>query len=77
MENLLKVVPLKNLNFNLNIGKINLPIPYWQAIIVVVLLFVLVAFLAKYRRHKIDWSFKGMTFGIFFGFLLALILEGF
>ena len=24
-----------------------------------------------------DWSFKGAVFGIFFGFLLALILEGF
>ena len=29
------------------------------------------------RRHFLDWSVKGAVFGIFFGFLLALALEGF
>ena len=33
--------------------------------------------MAKFRRHYVDWSLKGAVFGIFFGFLLALILEGF
>jgi hypothetical protein len=33
--------------------------------------------LATFRRHRVDWSFKGALFGIFFGFLLALFLEGF
>ena len=64
-------------NFNLNLGKFSLPVPYWQAIAVVVLLFLLVMILAKFRRHYVDWSLKGAVFGIFFGFLLALILEGF
>ena len=64
-------------NFNINLGKISLPIPYWQAIAVAVLVFFLIFMLAKYRRHTADWSLKGAVFGVFFGFLLALILEGF
>lgn len=62
---------------NFNIGKIQIPIPYWQAFAIVFLVFVLVVLLAKYRRHYVDWSLKGAVFGIFFGFLLALIIEGF
>lgn len=64
-------------NFNISLGKISLPIPYWQAIAVAVLVFFLIFMLAKYRRHTADWSLKGAVFGVFFGFLLALILEGF
>lgn len=63
--------------FNLNIGKISLPVSYVQAIAVVILVFLLVLLMARFRRHYINWSFKGALFGIFFGFLLALILEGF
>lgn len=29
------------------------------------------------RRHFMSWSIKGAIFGLFFGFLLTLILEGF
>ena len=32
---------------------------------------------AQLRRHFVNWSFKGALFGLFFGFLLALVLEGF
>lgn len=64
-------------HFNVNIGKISLPISYIQAIAVVILVFLLVLLMARFRRHYINWSFKGALFGIFFGFLLALILEGF
>ncbi|KKR44380.1 MAG: hypothetical protein UU51_C0006G0020 [Microgenomates group bacterium GW2011_GWC1_41_20] len=74
MGNFLKIF---SANFNFSLGKINLPIPYWQAITIVILLFVLVFMMAKFRRHYVDWSFKGAAFGVFFGFLLALILEGF
>jgi hypothetical protein len=62
---------------NLNIGRFHLPIPYWQAIAIVFLLFLLVILMAKFRRHYVDWSLKGAVFGVFFGFLLALIFEGF
>lgn len=41
------------------------------------LVFLLVLTLASMRRHFMKWSFKGALFGIFFGFLLTLILEGF
>lgn len=61
----------------MNLGNLSIPISYWQAFIIVALVFVLIVFLAMFRRHRVDWSFKGAIFGIFFGFLLALFLEGF
>lgn len=64
-------------SFNLHIGNINMPFSYWQAGAIIFLIFLLVLTLAQVRRHYIDWSFKGALFGIFFGFLLALFLEGF
>lgn len=63
--------------FNLSLGKFSLPVTYIQAAIVVGLVFLLILFLAKFRRHAVDWSLKGAVFGIFFGFLLALLIEGF
>lgn len=57
--------------------KISFAPSYLQAGAIVVLLFLLVLSLAQLRRHFVDWSIKGALFGIFFGFLLALILEGF
>lgn len=44
---------------------------------IVVLLFLLVLSLAQVRRHFVRWGAKGGLIGLFFGFLLALILEGF
>ncbi len=63
--------------FTLNLGKFSIPVPYWQAAAIVFLLFLLILLLAKFREHSVNWSLKGAVFGIFFGFLLALILEGF
>jgi hypothetical protein len=63
--------------FDLNLGKFSIPVPYWQAAAIVFLLFILVLTMARFRRHYVDWSLKGGVFGIFFGFLFALILEGF
>ena len=63
--------------FDLNLGKFSVPVSYWQAGAIVFLLFVLILTIARFRRHYIDWSLKGGIVGIFFGFLLALILEGF
>lgn len=63
--------------FTLNLGKFSIPVPYWQAGAVVFLLFLLVLTMANFRKHYVDWSLKGGVVGIFFGFLLALILEGF
>lgn len=63
--------------FDINIGKLSFPISYLQAAAIVFLIFILILLMAQFRRHFVDWSVKGAIFGIFFGFLLALILEGF
>lgn len=62
---------------NLNFGSINFAPSYLQAGAIVFLLFLLVLTLASMRRHFIGYSFKGAIFGLFFGFLLTLVLEGF
>jgi hypothetical protein len=63
--------------FDLNLGKLSFPVSYAQAALVIFLIFILILLMAQFRRHFADWSIKGAVFGIFFGFLLALILEGF
>lgn len=63
--------------FDLRLGKFSLPVEYWEAGAIVFLLFLLVMAMAQFRHHYVDWSLKGGVAGIFFGFLLALILEGF
>ena len=62
---------------NLNLGSLSFSPSYIQAGVILLLIFLLVVMLAQVRRHFIEWSFKGAIFGIFVGFLLALILEGF
>lgn len=63
--------------FNFNFLNINLSGSSLRAFAIVGLIFLLVLTLAQVRRHYVNWSIKGAVFGIFFGFLLALILEGF
>ena len=64
-------------SFRFSLGNFSLPVSYIQAGAVIFLLFILVLSFAQIRRHYVNWSFKGAIFGVFFGFLLALILEGF
>lgn len=63
--------------FNLNLGKFSFSPSYIQVGLIILLLFILILTMAQLRRHFVDWSFKGALFGLFFGFLLALVLEGF
>lgn len=63
--------------FDLNLGKYSISPSYWQAGAIVFLLFILVLTMAQVRRHFLDWTAKGAIIGLFFGFLLTLILEGF
>lgn len=56
---------------------INFSVSNWKAFAIIALIFLLVLSVAQVRRHYVNWSFKGAVFGIFFGFLLALFLEGF
>ena len=62
---------------NFKVGPLNFSPSYLQAGAIVALIFILVLTLAQFRRHYVNWSFKGAAFGIFFGFILALVLEGF
>lgn len=66
---------LPDLNFN--IGNYSITPSFIQAGAIIFLVFVLFLTLASVRRHFIDWSLKGAVFGIFIGFLIALVLEGF
>lgn len=70
---------VQSLSSNLNLGsfKFDPTNNTFRAVAIVALLFLLVLTLAKVRRDFVHWSFKGAIVGIFFGFLLALILEGF
>ncbi len=72
-----QAVQLFSKSFNLKFAGFSLPVSYIQAGLVILLLFVLLVSLASYRRHMVSFSAKGAIFGVFFGFLLALILEGF
>jgi len=63
--------------FQLNLGKFSLPVTYWQAGTIIFLLFLLILALSLFRKEYVGWSMKGVVIGVFFGFFLALILEGF
>ena len=62
---------------NFDIGKISFSPSYIQAGAIVLLLFLLVLSMAQLRKYFVNWSLKGALFGIFFGFIFALFLEGF
>ena len=72
-----QVLEVAQKSFDLHIGSFNMPFSYLQAGAIVVLLFLLVLAMAQFRRHEVNFSMRGALFGIFFGFLLALFLEGF
>jgi hypothetical protein len=63
--------------FEIPIGDFVFAPTYWEAGAIVFLVFLLILTLAQVRRHFLDWSVKGSIFGIFLGFMLAVILEGF
>lgn len=60
-----------------DVGNLTVSPSYLQAIVIVFFLVVLVFALAQFRRHMVHWSMRGAVFGIFIGFVFALILEGF
>ena len=51
---------------------------YWEAVVLIILLFLLVFSLARMRYLYVNWHLGRHSFSmLFWGFLLALILEGF
>lgn len=64
--------------FNLKIGSVYISPTYWQAALIVILLFALVFSLARMRHMYVNWSLGKSAIAMFFwGFVLTLILEGF
>ncbi|QQS38711.1 hypothetical protein IPM62_04990 [Candidatus Woesebacteria bacterium] len=63
--------------FDLNIGDTKLQPEYWQAIVILGLVFVLVISAARYRHLYVKWNMKSYLPSVAFGFILAIILEGF
>lgn len=64
-------------SFDLKLGRFKISPSYLQVALILLLVFVVVLGIAQYRRHMVNFSLKGALFGVFFGFILALILEGF
>lgn len=60
-----------------NFSDYNISASYFQAGIVLFLIFVLLFSLARLKRMQQHWSMKGATSMIFIGFIIALVLEGF
>jgi hypothetical protein len=83
MQNISQTVPnpLQILNTSFGIYEVRgiyIEPTYWMAIAIVVLLFLLVFTLARLRYLYIHWSMgKSAVAFTFWGFLLAIILEGF
>ncbi len=71
------VVRLLSQTFDLPVGKLTFSPSVLQAGAIIFLLFLLILSMAQFRRHLMGWSLKGGIFGLFLGFLLALIFEGF
>lgn len=64
--------------FTFNLGKFEIYPTYWQAGAIVFLLFLLLLTLARLRHMYVNWSLgKSAVAFLFWGFLLAVIMEGF
>jgi hypothetical protein len=77
-----KLTPLFNLlgkTFSpIKVFSINITPTYWQALVIIILLFLLVFTLARMRYLYVNWHLGKHSISLFFwGFLLALIVEGF
>ena len=77
MQQLTQALHFLSTEFTLTFVNFSLPIKYWEVLGIIILLFLLVLLLGQARRKVSNWSFRGVIFGIFFGFLLALTIEGF
>lgn len=64
-------------SFELNFGQFSFSPTMLQAGAIIALVFVFLLLMAQVRRHLLGWSMKGAVFGVFIGFLLALVFEGF
>jgi hypothetical protein len=71
-------VGLINRTFSFKLGSMDVAPTYWEAVAIVFLLFLLVFTLARVRWLYVHWSMgKGSIAMLVWGFILALIVEGF
>lgn len=63
--------------FSFDIGNVHLKPEYWQAITIVVLLFLIVWTVARWRHLYVKWNLQGFLPSIALGFILTLLVEGF
>ena len=74
----MEILNFLNKTFNFKVGQVNVVPTYWQAAAIVFLLFLLVLTLARMRYLYLHWSLGKTSIAmVFWGFLLALIVEGF
>lgn len=66
-----------NKTFLFNVGRLEVSPTYWQAATIVLLMFMLVLTFARLRHVYVGWSLKGFLPSVLFGFVLAIIFEGF
>ncbi len=60
------------------IGNLNVDATYWQAGLIIILLFLLVFTLARLRHLYVHWSMGKNAFAmLFWGVVLTIIMEGF
>ncbi|MGD8744004.1 MAG: hypothetical protein PVJ52_00225 [Candidatus Woesebacteria bacterium] len=72
------VLAFINKTFNFNLGNFKLEPTYWQAAMIIVLLFLVVWSLARIRYLYVNWSLGRSAIAmLFWGFVLTLLLEGF
>jgi hypothetical protein len=64
--------------FSFNLGKWQIEPTYWQAAIILVLVFLLIFSLAHLRHTYVHWSVQNPSLAfLFYGFIFALILKVF
>jgi hypothetical protein len=64
--------------FNFKVGGLDLVFSYWQIGLIILLIFLLFMTFARIRYLYVHWSIgKNATAFLFWGFLLAVIMEGF
>lgn len=62
--------------FQVKIGSMNLRPEYWQAGLILFMLFLILMTIARWRHLYVKWNLKGFIPSILFGFLVTLLLEG-
>lgn len=73
-----KIVGIFNKTFAFKVRNLDIEPTYWQAGAIVLLLFLLVWTVARIRYLYVHWSLgKSSIAFLFWGFVIALILEGF